>query len=130
MGGACSQKLKPRRGLHSSSGRLCVGTGTPLLYLKAESASKNWAHLAFDFWVSLTTSAGWVKSGWVVSPKRSRHRRDCVDRPQYAVNNPWLPSSLRNIPAGQPGNNAGRCHEDETPKEPPGTEKFSTEAQP
>src|SRR6516164_4942929 len=57
--------------LPSSSGRLCVGTGTPLLYLKAKSASKTGSpglqvlHRSHHY-------LGWVKSEWVFSRKRSR----------------------------------------------------------
>src|SRR5215469_15712564 len=48
MGGACSQKLKPRRGMPSSSGRLLYRMGRPLLYAMAQSASKTPVYLAVN----------------------------------------------------------------------------------
>src|SRR6266481_8260050 len=56
MGGACSQKLKSRRGLPSSSGRFCIGWDAATLTQDPQSASKNLHHLAFNLWVRFTTA--------------------------------------------------------------------------
>jgi len=63
MGGACSQKLKSRRGLPSSSGRFCIGWD-------AASASKNLHHLAFNLWARFATAGDGSNLGWVISAKR------------------------------------------------------------
>src|SRR6516225_9124678 len=72
MGGACSQKLKPRRGdCPPLRGASVWGPGRRYFISKPNRPAKL-AHLAFKFCIGLTTTWGWVKSEWVFSRKRSR----------------------------------------------------------
>src|SRR5260221_14178159 len=58
------------------------------------------------------------------------NRRHGVDGSQDAVDDPWLPSSLRDVPAGQCLDNPGRRHKNQHPKKPTRTEESPAESQP
>ncbi len=81
MGGACSQKLKSRRGLPSSSGRFCIGwdaatlTQDPIGQQKPASPGLQLVGEIHYCW-------GGSNLGWVISAKRPRN--DQAFRAMYA----------------------------------------------
>src|SRR6266436_4506530 len=103
MGGACSQKLKSRRGLPSSSGRFCIGwdaatlTQDPIGQQKPASPGLQLVGEIHYCW-------GGSNLGWVISAKRPRIKREflrCEKRPaavtaKNAARNPHrIPVSVR-----------------------------------
>src|SRR6266481_6174245 len=76
MGGACSQKLKSRRGLTSSSGRFCIGwdaatlTQDPIGQQKPASPGLQLVGEIHYCW-------GGSNLGWVISAKRPRLKPFC-----------------------------------------------------